>query len=87
MVTHLSPDQRDDRKEACKTYIEQTKLLVTLASAFVLAPVAFVGYVRNDKSLQILSAAEIKGLMGAEGLFILSVLVGYVVLGGLAGTQ
>jgi len=31
----------ENRKEACKTYIEQTKLLVTLASVFLMAPAAF----------------------------------------------
>ena len=32
----------DGKKEACKTYIEQTKLLVTLASAFIFAPAVLI---------------------------------------------
>ena len=87
MTIPLSADQKDNRKEACKTYIEQTKLLVTLASAFVLAPVAIIGYVRNDKPIRVLSLNEIKGLMAAEALYIMSILLGYVVLGALAGAQ
>jgi hypothetical protein len=87
MASMPTPSQKEDRKEACKTYIEQTKLLVTLASAFVLAPIAFIGYIRNDKALSILSPAELRGLMVTEGFFVLSVLLGYVVLGALAGTQ
>ena len=32
----------DGKKDACSTYIEQTKLLVTLASVFVVAPAALI---------------------------------------------
>jgi hypothetical protein len=77
----------EDRKEACKTYIEQTKLLVTLASAFVLAPPALFALVRNEKSLPLIGRSELLWLFSAEAGFILSVLMGYVVLGSITGSQ
>src|SRR5690348_5639214 len=73
-------------KEACKTYIEQTKLLVTLASAFVVAPVALIPYLNGTGQ----GHAPIKNmtwLLYAEGGFILSIFAGYVVLATLAGYQ
>lgn len=85
--TEIAQSSKEDRKDACKTYIEQTKLLVALSSAFVLAPVAIIGYLRNDKGLSILSSAEMLHLMLAEGAFVFSILLGYVALGALAGTQ
>jgi heme A synthase len=68
----------ENKKEACKTFIEQTKLLVTLASAFVVAPAAVVAVskLRIDKWIIV-----------AEVLFILSVLFGYIALGAIAGSQ
>jgi hypothetical protein len=81
-----SPKQ-DGHREACKTYIEQTKLLVTLSSAFVLSPIAVLSYLRNDKGVIVLTPSELHALLWPEGLFVLSVLLGYVVLGSLAGTQ
>ncbi len=67
----------DDKKEACKTYQEQTKLLVTLASAFILVPVVF---------FEKINFAGGKGIT-MESLFISSVLMGYVVFGSITGTQ
>ncbi len=68
----------EGRLEACKTFIEQTKLLVTLASAFVVAPAAVIAVskLRIDKWIVI-----------AEILFIVSVLSGYMALGAVAGSQ
>ncbi|MBS0030734.1 hypothetical protein ACTJJ0_26865 [Chitinophaga sp. 22321] len=67
----------DHHQEAVKTYMEQTKLLVTLASAFLLAPAFFY------EKLEFIGWA----LATAEVLFILSVLAGYVVFGSIAGSQ
>jgi len=67
----------EDRKEACKTYLEQTKLLVTLASAFVFAPA-----VVND-----LSSFSLQALLWMEGCFVFSVISAYVVMGTITGSQ
>jgi hypothetical protein len=77
----------DDRKEACKTYIEQTKLLVALASAFIIAPVALFAFARNDKGLPIIRSQELHLILSADVVFVLSVLLGYIVLGAVAGSQ
>jgi len=69
---------KDDKKEATKTFVEQTKVLVTLASAFVIAPAVVKA---------ILDLAIDRWLMSAEVLFVLSVLAGYIALGSVAGTQ
>jgi len=45
----------EGKKEACKTYLEQTKLLVTLASAFLFAPAALIGILK-DKPLGLTNA-------------------------------
>jgi hypothetical protein len=79
--------EKEDRKEACRTYIEQTKLLVTLASAFVVAPAVLIGYLRNEHSTYLVSAGELREILAAELLFVLSVLFGYIVLGAVTGTQ
>lgn len=65
------------KNEACKTYLEQTKLLVTLASAFIIAPIALFEKLQAMNSLIIIM----------ELLFILSVFAGYVVFGSIAGSQ
>jgi hypothetical protein len=74
------------KKEACKTYLEQTKLLVTLASAFLFAPAALVGILK-DKTQVGLTNAQIIWFIVAEVFFILSVLAGYIVLGSVTGSQ
>ena len=71
-------DPNANKKEACKSYLEQTKLLTTLASAFIIAPVAFF------KDLQ---SANLGGLIFMESLFVASVLCGYLVFGTISGTQ
>jgi hypothetical protein len=76
----------EGRKEACKTYIEQTKLLVTLASAFLFAPPSLVAILK-DKIAVGLTNKGMCWLLLAECLFVGSVLAGYVVLGSLAGSQ
>lgn len=73
-----TPDQRDNRKEACKTYVEQTKLLVTLATAFLIPPAA----------VQVLAhCARVSLFVTSELLFVSSILAGYVVFASLAGSQ
>jgi hypothetical protein len=79
-------DELDARKEAVKTYIEQTKLLVTLSSAFVLAPAGAVA-VFKDRFAVGLSKSQLTWFVIADLLFILSVFMGYVVLGTIAGYQ
>lgn len=73
-MSNSNPDHRND---ACKTYLEQTKLLVTLTSAFIIAPIAIF------EKFQIMNLLVI--LM--EISFILSVFAGYVVFGTIAGSQ
>jgi hypothetical protein len=74
------------KEEACKTYIEQTKLLVALASAFLAAPIAILGLFLGKDALLLIGKHQ-SLFLTAEGSFILSVLAGYVVLGALAGSQ
>jgi hypothetical protein len=76
----------DGTKEAVKTYIEQTKLLVALSSAFVLAPAGAVA-VFKDRAAIGLSKSLLFWFVVADVLFILSVFMGYVVLGTISGFQ
>jgi hypothetical protein len=71
--------------DALKTYVEQTKLLVTLASGFLIAPAAALPLFRQsaDKPLHL----PIKLFAFAEAALILSVVAGYAVLGSIAGSQ
>ncbi len=68
----------EDKKEAVKTYIEQTKLLVTLSSAFIIPPAVMYVTVKGF-SLQLLVITEV--------LFVISTVLGYIVLGTIAGSQ
>lgn len=74
----LDPTTIENRKAACATFIEQTKLLTSLASAFIIAP----AIVHN-----ILTLAITWPIIAAEVLFILSVLCGYIAMGAIAGSQ
>jgi hypothetical protein len=80
------PAVPEGKKEACKTYVEQTKLLVTLASAFLVAPVAVFGLLRGQARV-ITATRELWFFGGSEFCFVVSVLLGYAVLGTLAGSQ
>jgi hypothetical protein len=75
-----------DKKQACATYVEQTKVLVTLASAFLLSPAAVIGLIRPTDGLGLVRS-QWQAVLGIEGLLIGSVLLGYVVLATLVGTQ
>jgi len=77
MLNNLS-NNLEGKKDACKTYIEQTKLLVTLSSTFVIAPAAARQFIK-DTSLLLFVFAEI--------CFIISVLMGYFVMGSISGSQ
>lgn len=85
-MNNVTPTVTDGKKEACKTYIEQTKLLVTLASAFLFAPAALVTILK-DKTSAGLDDCTLSWFVAVEVLFVFSVLSGYVVLGSLAGSQ
>ncbi|HTD34141.1 MAG TPA: hypothetical protein VK665_10800, partial [Candidatus Elarobacter sp.] len=74
------------KKEASKTYLEQTKLLVTLASAFLFAPAGLITILKDRLGAGITSAS-MQPFIAAEVLFVLSVIAGYVAIGSLAGSQ
>ena len=84
MTTHES--RAAGKQEAAKTYVEQTKLLVTLASAFLLAPVGLVALLKDRAAIG-LTSYQTTSFVIAEILFVLSVLSGYVVLGCVTGSQ
>ncbi len=74
----------EGRSEACKTYIEQTKLLVTLASAFLIAPAVVIVRTSGQAVLQ---HRAFWWFVSTEVCFVFSVLMGYFVLGSIAGSQ
>ena len=74
------------KQEALRTYVEQTKLLVTLASGFVLAPAAAVSLIHPFDS-QPMPHVSMPLFLLAEILQILSVISGYAVLGSIVGSQ
>lgn len=80
------PDPQSGPKEACKTFIEQTKLLVTLASAFVVAPAAVIPLFISKDHIPV-AAVLVRPFLCAEISFVFSVLAGYVVLATIAGYQ
>lgn len=66
------------KKDAVKTFSEQTKVLISLASAFVIAPAAALAVIGNiNHALFVLG----------ELAFVFSVFFGYIVFGTLAGSQ
>jgi hypothetical protein len=75
----MSGDSSEGKKEAVKTYVEQTKLLVTLASAFLFAPPTLIAIVKDRPTAHV-TPAQFRWFVAAEALFILSVLAGYLVL-------
>ena len=74
------------RQEALKTFIEQTKLLVTLASGFILAPPAVLSFLRRPDGGKG-TPVPWNRFFWAEGLLIASIVAGYFVLGTVAGSQ
>jgi hypothetical protein len=73
-------------KEAVKTFSEQTKILITLASGFILAPPAVLSLFRKPDGKPIPSLPWGR-FEWAEGLLVVSILAGYVVLSTIAGSQ
>jgi hypothetical protein len=76
----------ENRKEACKTYVEQTKLLVTLASAFIVVPPTALGLFKSSASVKLSENSYISFLF-SEASLVLSVILGYLALGSIAGSQ
>lgn len=89
MVERSTPTEEEvksGRAEAVKTYIEQTKLLVSLASGFVLAPPAVLSIFRHPDG-DALTNVPWNRFYWAEGFLISSILAGYLVLASIAGYQ
>jgi hypothetical protein len=76
----------EGKKEAVKTYIEQTKLLVTLSSAFLFAPVGLIAILK-DRAAASLTANQLRWFVVAQICFIMSVVAGYFVLATISGWQ
>jgi len=76
----------DGKSDALKTLTEQTKLLVTLASGFLVAPAAAVSWFKSSERVPPVHFS-LRLFFSAEILLILSVVMGYVVLGSIAGSQ
>lgn len=87
--------RRDEgRKEALKTFIEQTKILITMASGFVLAPPAVLSFLRKPLPAPSPGCAAPPApaipwhrFELSEFLLGVSVLFGYLVLSTIAGSQ
>jgi hypothetical protein len=80
----MADQERANRADAIKTYLEQTKLLVTLASAFLIAPAALLAL---DPTKVARLKSYVKIMAGIEAAFIVSVITGYIVLGTVVGSQ
>lgn len=76
----------DGKRDACQTYVEQTKLLVALSSGFLIAPAAVLAHFETTPQIQ-LTHESVVWFVVAEFLFVASVLSGYVVLGCVTGSQ
>jgi hypothetical protein len=76
----------EGRKDAVKTFSEQTKILITLASGFVLAPPAVLSFFRKPDGKAIPSLPWAR-FFWAEFLLVASILAGYFVLSTIAGYQ
>jgi hypothetical protein len=77
---------RDGPRDACQTYVEQTKLLVGLASAFVVAPAAIIAIVSGREAIA-KTRELLDAFLASEIALVASVLLGYVVLATIAGNQ
>jgi hypothetical protein len=75
----------EGRKEATKTYVEQTKLLTTLASAFLVAPAGLLTFIAAGQAR--VSAGDFILFLISEVFFVASILCGYLVMGSVAGSQ
>jgi hypothetical protein len=73
------------KQDACKTFLEQTKQLISLASAFLFAPAAVFTWSKDVSAAKL--ASGVPWLIAIESFFVLSVILGYVTIGTIAGTQ
>jgi hypothetical protein len=78
--------REEGRIEAIKTFSEQTKILITLASGFVLAPPAVLSFLRRPDG-KAAPAVPWGRFTCAEGLLLASICCGYLVLSTIAGYQ
>ena len=85
-MTATEQEKAEGQKAAVATYMEATKLLVALSSAFLFAPAGLVALLKDSKEVK-LSFGQLYSFLWAEGLFIASVLAGYVVMTSIAGWQ
>lgn len=76
----------EGQKEALKTFGEQTKTLMTLASGFVLAPPAVLSFLRKPNGSAVTPLLWVR-FNWAEGLLLASIFAGYLVLSTIAGSQ
>ena len=89
MSEETSPNDariEEGRKDSVKTFSEQTKILITLASGFVLAPPAVLSFFRKPDGKAIPSLPWWR-FIWAESLLVVSILAGYLVLSTIAGYQ
>ncbi len=82
----MQTDYRANRMEACRTHIELARLLMVLASAFVVAPPVLAAYLARARTAE-LATASVFLFAVSELLFISSVLSGYIVVGLIASSQ
>ena len=84
----LAPDKSKTQTwhlESQKTYMEQTKLLVTLSSSFIIAPPILVLVIKDDV-IQLNTSQKWLFLV-SESFFVLSVLSAYLVFSSISGGQ
>lgn len=86
LMYSMPPTVMDSKKEECQIYIKQTKLFMTLTSAFLFAPVALV-MILKDKSAAELDGSTLAWFVAVEILFACSVLSGYIALNSLFKSQ
>jgi uncharacterized membrane protein YhaH (DUF805 family) len=77
---------KEHQIKACETFVEQTKLLMTLASGFLFGPAgaAVLFKKTHDTSL---NGTQIWLFLVSEVLFVLSVLAGYLTMGSITGSM
>lgn len=85
-VSSTAVEPEPGKVAALQTFVEQTKLLVSLASGFVLAPPAVLSFLRRPDG-RVPVALPWGRFICAEILLVLSILAGFVVLGTVAGSQ
>ena len=82
----MDKEATEGKKEATKTYLAQTTLLVTLSSAFLFAPAGLLAVLAEKRPFRI-DPPDVWLFLCAELLFVFSVICGYVAIGSLAGSQ